>query len=78
MKNRFQKGRIRRRRKILPAKKKKINRSIMGNFWMFLLLTIIGSFMALPMVYAINNAFKPLSEIFIYPPEAVCQEPNIE
>ena len=33
--------------------------------------------MALPMVYAINNAFKPLDEIFLFPPRFFVRNPTM-
>lgn len=33
--------------------------------------------MILPLVYAINNAFKPLDEIFIFPPTLFVRNPTL-
>jgi len=45
---------------------------------MFLLLALFGSFMALPLVYAVNNAFKPLDELFIFPPRFFVKNPTLD
>ncbi|MFD1953618.1 carbohydrate ABC transporter permease [Paenibacillus thailandensis] len=56
--------------------RRKVNRSFAGNLSMFLLLAAFGAFMALPLVYAINNAFKPLDEIFMFPPTLFVRNPT--
>jgi ABC-type glycerol-3-phosphate transport system permease component len=57
-------------------RKKSINRSLAGSIWLFLLLAIVGTFMALPLVYAVNAAFKPLDEIFLFPPTLFVRNPT--
>ncbi len=57
---------------------KRLNRSFMVSFMLFGLLLLFGSFMALPLVYAVNNAFKPLDELFIFPPQFLVRNPTIE
>ena len=47
-----------------------------GNVLVFLLLAILGAFMALPIVYSIVQAFKPMEEIFIFPPRFTVQNPT--
>ncbi|MBD7967513.1 carbohydrate ABC transporter permease [Paenibacillus gallinarum] len=47
---------------------KKLNRSWQVDLLLFLLLGLFGAFMALPLIYVINNAFKPLDELFVFPP----------
>ncbi len=50
------------------VKRKKINRSRTGNALVILFLLVCGSFTALPMWYAIITSFKPLNELWLYPP----------
>ncbi|PWU67244.1 carbohydrate ABC transporter permease [Gracilibacillus dipsosauri] len=57
---------------------KKLNRSFIVTFIMFALLALFGAFMALPLVYAINNAFKPLDELFIFPPRFFVRNPTLD
>lgn len=59
-------------------RKKRVNRSFWGSFFLFLLLAVIGAFMVLPLVYAINAAFKPLDEIFIFPPTLFVRNPTLD
>jgi len=46
-----------------------LNRSLGGDVALLFVLLIFGMFTAYPMVFIINNAFKPLSEILIFPPK---------
>lgn len=48
--------------------KKRVNRSVGGNIALFILMLVISSFMALPLVFVIGSAFKPLDELWIFPP----------
>ncbi len=59
-------------------KKKKINRSPAVTVIISLLLIAFGVFMALPMVYIITSAFKPLEEIFLFPPKLYAMHPTLE
>ena len=62
------------RRRLLH--KSKVNRSHGGNFLAFLLIILLGCFIALPFVYAVSNAFKPLNELWIFPPKMLPQKPT--
>lgn len=55
----------------------KPNRSRVGDAGIYLLLIVFGIFMAFPLVYAINGAFKPLDEIFVYPPKLFVKNPTL-
>lgn len=59
-------------------KRKAPNRSKTGDLAVNLVLIFIGVFMALPLVYAICSAFKPLDEIFLFPPKFFVQNPTLE
>lgn len=43
-----------------------------------LLLTILAGFMLLPIVFIFNHAFKPISELFLYPPRFFVQNATVE
>ncbi|WP_020619986.1 carbohydrate ABC transporter permease [Paenibacillus daejeonensis] len=66
--------------KVLPVLRvrKRLNRSFTVSFLLFGLLAIFGSFMVLPLVYTINNAFKPLDELFIFPPRFFVNNPTMD
>ena len=59
-------------------KSKKVNRSLLGTIVITLILFVLGAFMALPMVYVFTSAFKPLEEIFIFPPKLFVMNPTLE
>ncbi|ERJ11736.1 carbohydrate ABC transporter permease [Haloplasma contractile] len=67
---------LRRRRRI--KKKKRINRSIAGDIFLITLLILFGTFSAYPLVFSISNAFKPLNEIFIFPPKLIVENPTLD
>ena len=65
--------------KRLPfVKKKKLTRSRFGNIFMLLFIAGFGYLMALPLVYAVVTAFKPTSELFIFPPRFFVQNPTFD
>ncbi|MCL2199030.1 MAG: carbohydrate ABC transporter permease [Defluviitaleaceae bacterium] len=47
---------------------RKPNRSLGGDIFIWFILALFGIFFVFPLVFLINNAFKPLDEIFIFPP----------
>src|SRR5690625_2794955 len=58
--------------------KKKMNRSLPVTILLFLFLAAMGAFMAIPLVFAVNNAFKPLDELFIFPPIFFVRNPTLD
>ncbi|MCS7201715.1 MAG: carbohydrate ABC transporter permease [Dictyoglomus sp.] len=58
--------------------KEKINRSIWGNLIVSFVLIVVAIFMALPLVYSIMNAFKPLDELFLFPPRLFVRKPTFK
>ncbi|MDR0909187.1 MAG: carbohydrate ABC transporter permease [Spirochaetaceae bacterium] len=60
------------------ARKRLANRSRGGDFFIYFILVVFGMFFAYPLVYAINNAFKPLNEIFLFPPKLFVQQPTLD
>jgi len=54
------------------------NRSRAGDVGVAIVLIIFGCFFAFPLVYAINAAFKPLDELFIYPPKLFVRNPTTD
>ena len=68
-----------RRQKVVPSlKSKKLNRSTAGNALLFGLMGICAVFMVLPLVMIVNNALKPLDELFQYPPKIWVRNPHLE
>ena len=57
---------------------KALSRSRSGTILIFLFLAMACFFMALPIVYTILQAFKPLHEIFYWPPRFFVREPGFQ
>ncbi|MGE5613528.1 MAG: carbohydrate ABC transporter permease [Bacillota bacterium] len=55
---------------------KKLNRSFAVTLLLFMFLGLVGAFMALPLIYTINNAFKPLDELYMFPPRFFVKNPT--
>lgn len=58
--------------------KKKVNRSLPVTILLFLFLVGMAAFMAIPLVFAVNNAFKPLNELFMFPPRFFVRNPTLD
>lgn len=58
-------------------RKKAPNRSLAGDGLNILVLVVVGAFMALPLIYAVSNALKPLEELFIFPPRFFVRNPTL-
>ena len=69
---------VKRRRRRSYKKEKKLNRSMAGNTLLFILMGICGVAMAIPLVMLINNALKPLDELFQFPPKIFVRNPTLE
>jgi ABC-type glycerol-3-phosphate transport system permease component len=50
------------------TKTRRLNRSLGGDVFLFLLLMVFGFFSAYPLIMTASNAFKPLDELFLFPP----------
>lgn len=61
---------------IRMKKNVKLTRSIGGQVANVIILLIFAAFFALPLVYAISSAFKPMDEIFIFPPRFFVRNPT--
>ena len=44
----------------------------------YVIMGLLVVFMALPLVYIINSAFKPLDELFIFPPQFLVENPTLQ
>lgn len=59
-------------------KKRKPNRSRVGDFFLYLFLLFMACLMIYPLVYQVNNALKPLDELFKFPPKFWPQNPTTD
>ncbi|WP_236575489.1 carbohydrate ABC transporter permease [Paenibacillus sp. USDA918EY] len=57
---------------------KRLNRSWGVDILLFVLLGGVACFMALPLVFTISNAFKPIDEIFTFPPKLFVRHPTFK
>lgn len=57
---------------------KRLNRSWGVDLLLFLLIGGVAVFMSLPLVFTISNAFKPLDEIFTFPPKLFVRNPTFK
>ena len=67
IKNRYNRRKIRRR-----------NRSIGGDVILIVVLGFFGIFSLFPLLYTLTSAFKPFSEIFMYPPKLTVENPTLD
>ena len=51
------------------TRKRNLNRTIWGDLGLFILLAGFGFFSAYPLIMTASNAFKPLDELFLFPPK---------
>jgi len=56
---------------------RRLNRSYGGDAFIYFILTVFGLFFLFPLVFSINHAFKPLNEIFLFPPNIFVRRPTI-
>lgn len=63
---------------VKKAKGKHINGSLAGDICIFILLALLGTFMIFPLYYSIIQSFKPISELFVFPPKLYVISPTGE
>ena len=56
----------------------KIGRVTVGKTIGFLMLLAVAIFMALPLVYVVTTALKPLNELFYFPPRFFVESPTLK
>lgn len=59
-------------------KRAQASHSAAGNVVSFILLTLLGIFMALPIVLSVSNSLKPLEELFVFPPKFLVRNPTTD
>ncbi len=55
-----------------------LSRSKAGTFAIAVFLTLMSAFMFLPVFYSLVQAFKPIEELFVYPPRFFVINPTLE
>lgn len=61
----------------MKLRTKRISRSAGGDLFILALLFGGAVFMALPLFFVISNAFKPLNELFLFPPRLLVRHPTL-
>ncbi len=61
----------------LRTRKLKRRRSLAVDILLFVLLAGFGIFSLFPLIFTVVNAFKPMSEIFIFPPKLTVDNPTM-
>lgn len=59
-------------------KRRKPNRSIAGDIALYVFLGLVAFVMFFPILFAVNNALKPLDELFRFPPKILAQNPTLD
>lgn len=62
----------------IPRRKRLSSRTFGGDMLIFIFLLALGAFMALPLIYAVVTAFKPVEELFLFPPKFWVKRPTIK
>jgi len=63
---------------IKRIRKPRLSRSLGGDIGIFIFLGLGAAFMSMPLVFSINNAFKPLNELFLFPPRFFVKNPTMD
>ncbi len=66
------------KKRLFRRREKQLNRSFAGNTLLFFIMFICGIFMVLPLVMIVNNALKPLDELYQFPPKIFVRNPTLE
>ncbi len=57
---------------------KHTNRSVSGSLTLLIFLTLFALISLFPVVFMVSNAFKPINELFIYPPRLFVIQPTTD
>ena len=55
-----------------------LSRSAGGDVGITIMLTLLGAFMVLPMIYVVMQSLKPLDELWMYPPRFYVMNPTFK
>lgn len=62
----------------MARRQKHLNRGTFGYIVSILIMAVLGIFMLIPAGYTISQAFKPLDELYRYPPTIFAQNPSLK
>lgn len=66
------------KKNLVKLKRRQPNRSRIGDFIIYFFLILVALMMVFPLVFAINNALKPLDELFMFPPKVFAQNSTLD
>lgn len=66
------------KKRSFKLKRRKPNRSRIVDFIIYFILILVALMMVFPLVFAINNALKPLDELFMFPPKVFARNPSFD
>ncbi len=58
--------------------KSKTGRSFWGDLINLIFLSLLGMVMLIPLIFSVSNAFKPLDELFVFPPRFFVRNPTFD
>lgn len=58
--------------------KGRANRSVGGTLFLLLFIACFGAFSLFPVLFMVGNAFKPMHELYRYPPTILPENPNAQ
>ena len=58
--------------------KSKTGRSFWGDLMNLIFLSLLGIVMLIPLIFSVSNAFKPLDELFVFPPRFFVRNPTFD
>ena len=62
----------------LRRRKLRTRRSLAADIMLMIFLGAFGIFSLFPLIYTVVSAFKPMSEIFIFPPKLTVDNPTLD
>ncbi|MEW6228291.1 MAG: carbohydrate ABC transporter permease [Bacillota bacterium] len=64
--------------RVRPRGERRRRRRNWGRVALYVFMTAFAAFMAMPLVYLISSAFKPIEELFVFPPRFFVRHPTIQ
>ncbi len=58
--------------------RKRLSRSTGGDIVILMMLAAGAAFSALPLVFVLSSAFKPMNELFLFPPQFLVRNPTLK
>lgn len=55
-----------------------VNRSKIGNFGVYFFVFLIAAYSVIPLILLVSNSLKPISELYIYPPRWIPNNPTFD